>query len=324
MSDDLERRLQLERDRISQLEPHQLPLLTGAEQTRLSWARAVKGRADLPPVYLPFMDDVLKAGQAFPYAVLTPTFPGFLQRENEKLVFRLADQFWVVERVKNTLHSVCYRQADVHYVELGSILLDSWLKISGSVENTLVTSRLRFNTVSDRLFTPLVDWLRPTLASRDDWSLDAERGKFDYLMDLNFKFMNYARRSLMPGETVLCPMLQPEIRAQIVSLFGHSLYRTIALAHIHILTDVEWIIIRDDEHAPAGHAHSRYGGVWAYLPLSKIEAVTLTTRDRNLLAVSIQLPLGDQLTAIFAGSNRVEIDRFFDQLRQVAPHIRIM
>lgn len=324
MSDDLERRLQVERDRISQLESHQVPLMTGTEQARLSWARKVESRDELPPVYQGFMDTLLKSEPVFPYAVLTPTYAGFLHRETEKLVFCLNDYLWLIERHRNELIPRKYRLADIHSVELGVILLDGWLKFSGLMDGALVASRLRFNSVTDRLFMPFVERLRPSLTSRPDWNLDVERDKFDYLMNIDYKFMNYARRSLMPGETVLCPVLQPEIRARIVALFGHALYRTVSLAQIHILTDAEWIIIRDDEHAPASHDRSRYGGVWTYLPLSKIETVTVTARDRNLLDVSIRLPHDDQLTAIFAGSNRAEIDRFFDQLRQVAPHIKVV
>lgn len=323
MSDDLERRLQLERDRISQLESYQVPLLTGTEQTRLTWARAVEGRADLPAVYVSFMDDLLKADRPFPYAVLTPTYAGFLHRETEKLIFCLDDRLWLIERHRNELNPQAYRLADIHYVEFGAILLDGWLKFSGLIDGTLVTSRLRFNSVTDRLFTPFVERLRPAFTLRDDWSLDVERDKFDYLMDLNFKFMNYARRSLMPGETVLCPILQPEIRAQIVSLFGHALYRTVSLAQIHILTDAEWIIIRDDEHSPVSHGHIRHGGVWTYVSLAKIEAVTLSPRSDDVLTLSIQLPQADEITAVFETAKRLEIDQFLNQLRQVAPHVRL-
>ena len=118
MSDDLERRLQLERDRLGQLETRQLPVMTAGEQTRLSWARAIESRADLPQFYQGFMDELL-AGRAFPYAVLTPTFAGFTHRETERLIFSLERDLYVLERNKQQLKAVRYALADIHYVEIG-------------------------------------------------------------------------------------------------------------------------------------------------------------------------------------------------------------
>jgi hypothetical protein len=322
MSDDLERRLQLERDRLAQLETHQLPLLTGTEQTRLTWARAVESSADLPQFYQSYMDELL-AGRAFPYAVLTPTFPGFMHRENEHLIFSLDRHLYVLERHKQQLNVVRYVLADIHYVEVGAILLYGWLKLSGSADGQLVTSTLRFNVVTDRLFVPFVNQIRPAARPFAAGDLSAEQDKFDYLMSVNFKFMNYARRSLQPGERVIQPLLQPEIRAKLITVFGRSLYRTVALSHIHILTDTEWIIIRDDERSPGGNGRVRHGGVWDYVPLDRIRAVVLTPRHDGRLVLTIQLPHGDQIDSVFAASQRDKLTTFFDRLVQVAPQVTL-
>jgi hypothetical protein len=56
------------------------PVLSAAEQTRFSWARLIQSSDELPPAYRSFFE-ARPAGEAFPYAVLTPTFAGFLRRE---------------------------------------------------------------------------------------------------------------------------------------------------------------------------------------------------------------------------------------------------
>ena len=198
----------------------------------------------------------------------------------------------------------------------------SWLTISGLAEGRLARSTLRFNTVNDELFLPFINQIRPA-ARRAASELSAERSKFDYLLSVNYKFMNYARRSLVPGEHVIQPLLQPEIRAKLITLFGRSWYRTVSTSHIHILTDTEWIIIRDDEHSPIGSGRVRHGGVWNYVPLDRISAVALNPRPDGRLTLTIQLPHGDQLDSVFAASQRSELTTFFDQLVRAAPQVTI-
>ncbi len=322
MSDDLERRLQIERDRIAQLETSQLPMMTGGEQTRLSWARAIRSRADLPQFYHGFMDELL-AGRAFPYAVLTPTFAGFMRRELERLIFSLERDLYVLERSRQRLNTTRYALADIHYVELGAILLYGWLKISGPADGKLITSTLRFNVVNDQLLTPFIEQIRPAARRPDAVDLPTEQRKFDYLLNENFKFMNYARRSLLPGECVIQPLLQPEIRATLITLLGRSWSRTVATAHIHILTDTEWIIIRDDEHSPIGHGQVRYGGIWTYVPLDRITSVSLSTRHDERLTLTLHFSHDDRLDSVFAPSNREAVAAFLKQVASAAPGVLI-
>ena len=127
------------------------------------------------------------------------------------------------------------------------------------------------------------------------------------------KFMNYARRSIVPGEKVLYTILQPEIRARIVRLFGMSLFRTISTSHLVILTDRQLIIIKDEN--PGGWGDdSRYGGIWNYIPLDKIASVSLAEKGGNLLTLSIHLPQDDQIDTLFSVSNEQEVELFLNRL----------
>ncbi len=321
MSDDLERRLQIERDRLTQLELSQLPVMTAGEQTRLSWSRAIQTRADLPQFYQGYMDELL-AGRAFPYAVLLPRFLGLARRELEHLIFSLERDLYVLARDKHGLTTTRYALADVHYVEIGSILLHSWLTFSGLAAGKLTRSTLNFNAVNDHLLAPFIEQIRPVPQSATT-DLPTEQRKFDYLLNENYKFMNYARRSLLPGERVIQPLLQPEIRATLITLLGRSWSRTVAMAHIHILTDSEWIIIRDDEHAPMGSGRVRHGGIWTYVPLDRISGVSLSMRQDERLTLTLQLPHDDRFESVFAPTNREALAAFLKQVTLVAPGVSI-
>ena len=291
-----------------------LSRLTADELTRLSWAKAVESYDKVPEIYQDFIKTLLGDTSEFPYAVLTPTFEGFIRRDNEKLIFSLDSKIYILEKARDKLSSTCYPFEAISYVEVGAILLNSWIKIRGVASNGILTSStLKFNSVTDYLFTPILEKIR-TATDTGDTDQSSERAKFDYLVHLNFKFMNYARRSIVPGEKVLYTILQPEIRARIVRLFGMSLFRTISTSHLVILTDRQLIIIKDENPGRWGD-DSRYGGIWNYIPLGKIASVSLAEKGDDLLTLSIHLPQNDQIDSLFSVSNKQEVELFLNRLK---------
>jgi len=290
-----------------------LSRLTADELTRLSWAKVVESCNQVPEIYQGLLKTLLGDTSTFPYAVLTPTFEGFIWQESEKLVFSLGSKIYVLERARDKLTSTCYPFEAISYIEVGAILLNSWIKIRGVASNgTLTSCTLRFNSVTDYLFTPILEKIRTATHTVGDAEQSSERAKFDYLAHLNFKFMNYARRSLVPGEKVIHTVLQPEIRAKILTLFGRSLSRTTSTAHLGILTDRELIMIRDEKSAWQGDK-TRYGGVWNYIPVDKITSISLTPKNDDLLVLSMHLPQDDHLDSLFSVSNKQEVELFLNQ-----------
>jgi hypothetical protein len=300
-----------------------LSLLTAGEITKLSWARAIRSYDEVPEIYKGFFHALPDDTDTSPYAVLTPTFEGFLSRENEKLIYSLDNKIYVLEKVANNVVCTCYSLENINYVEIGSILLRAWVKIRGVASNgTLTSSTLKFNAVTKYLFTPFLDRIRPAANNPEGTDLEAELSKFDYLIRLNFKFMNYARSSIMPGEKVIHPLLQPEIRAKILTLLGRPFFRTISTAHLSILTDSELIIIRDENSKGWGKT-IRHGGIWNYIPLDRITSVSLTRKEDNLLTLSIHLPENDRLESLFTASNERELDLFLNKLEDLTSGITV-
>lgn len=295
------------------------PPLTAAQQTMGSWARAVRTAAELPEIY----QEYLAAGQVDigqePYLVLTPTYKGFLRRENEKLVFLAGDELHVVERTRGGLAPVSFPLQSIHYAEAGTILLHSWMTMRGVASSGQLTGvTCTFNAVTARLFTPFLTRIR-AVNPAPEVDLAQERAKFDALGKASYKFMNYGRSTILPGETVLAHVWQPELRKQLVALLGKTFYRRQAPAHLCILTDQELVMISEDPHDFDERAH--YGGIWTYVPRRQIVGADLVARGDALLALGVNLPAGDRLEGLFAAANRPAVEGLLRALRERAGRV---
>jgi hypothetical protein len=290
--------------------------LSAAEQTRASWARLIRSGDEVPPAYRGHI-----AGDPFPYAVLTPTYAGFMRRETERLVYCLADQLIILEKASGEPKRTVFALSDIQRVELGAILLKAWFTVQGRAngEDHLTTLTLRFNAVSDHLFTPFVDVIRGTSDNPIDFPRELELSKLDDFDLPSYKFRNYARRSARPGDRIIAAIGQNEMRRPVIRIGRWAYRRTTATAHVLLLTDHELIVIHDDPDSPPSSDGTRYGGVWHYLPLDKIERIAWRDKDAEVLAVTFDLPLGDRVESMFPAARRVEVERFLQQVGEWAP-----
>jgi hypothetical protein len=210
-------------------------------------------------------------------------------------------------------------------LEIGGVLLKAWIKIQGraDLEATLATVTLRYNAVTDWLFAPFVNRIRGAPADSGDVPHNLELSKLDDVALPSFKFRNYARRSILPGDRVIAVLAQPEMRRPVIRLGRWSYQRTIVMAHVLILTNRELIIIRDDPESPQAFDKTRYGGVWDYVPLTKIERIACQDRGADVLSVALELPLGDQAECLFAAARRAEVEQFLSQVIEWAPEARL-
>ena len=296
------------------------PMLSAAEQTRLSWARPVRSMDELPPAYRGFFEAQL-VGETFPYSVLTPTFAGFMRRETEKLVCCLDDHLIVLEKTTGAPKCTAFLLSDLNYLEVGGVLLKAWIKFQGCANNeqTLTTVTLRYNAVTDWLFAPFIERIRGAGADPNPVPRDVELSQLDDVELPSFKFRNYARHSILPGARVIAVLAQPEVWRPVIRLGRWSYRRTIVMAHVLILTDRELIIIRDDPDSQHAYDDTRYGGVWDYIRLEKIEQIVWRNRDAKVLSLALELPFGDRVESLFAADRRVEAERFLHQVLEWAP-----
>lgn len=289
--------------------------LTGARQTMMSWAKVIESYAAVPEVYQDYCKPLLEGGRPFPYMVLAPAISGNRHTATEKLLCEVDDVFYVWERVGSHIISTAYPLKTICALEVGSILLYSWLTVRGvTSEGAASYTVIPFNTATGRHLAPFIHKMRPAPTAVDETGWQAELAKFDYLVSASFKYMNYARESLVRGEKVIQTVWQPPIRQHRFTLFGRPFHRTIALAHLALLTDQEVILIGDDAQSTARGV--RYGGIWQYVPLRHIAAAALTQPADDRVTLSLTLACGGQrLDKVFAASSQPALEHFQDELK---------
>ncbi|MCJ7536638.1 MAG: hypothetical protein MUO57_14015 [Anaerolineales bacterium] len=323
MQSDIKKALKAPWDRIKTLNLEGIPLLTASEQTKGSWAKEIETIHRVPEIYKEFYDEFLDKSSDFPYSVITPTFNGFIHRENEKLICIQNNNIFILENVNNKLLRSCYAIGDINYVEFGTILLKAWIRITGLVDSGILSSStLRFNSVTEYMFYPFVNKIRSAANNPSRFGKNSELSKFDYLSEVNFKFMNYARNSVLPEENIIDHVFQPEIHSTLFTLFGKNFYRTISTTHIGILTDKELIIIQDTGGGRMNN-NKRFGGIKYYIPLKKLHSVSLTVIDDDLLELSMTMSADEHIETLYSVSKKPEVERLLKNLSDLIPGVKI-
>lgn len=289
--------------------------LNSEERTQRTWARVIESYYGIPEPYQKFFKPGFAAGKPLPYTVLTPPFETLGYRISEKLVCVWDHEIQILEKNGKGLIVHCYPLDGISYVEVSSMLLDSRIKISGITSAGNLTSTIaRFSTATDYLLAPVLNKLRLYKFRAEDKIQEQELEKFDPWLRRNFKFMNFARKSLLGGEKVLCAILQLEIKKGLFTVLGRTYYRTISPTQACILTDRELILIREEA---LENRHDRYGGIWDYIPLRNISSLSIDRKNGNLLVLSVQLATGESFNCLFQNSMESEADQLIAQFNQL-------
>jgi hypothetical protein len=299
-------------------------MLTPAEKSMLSWAKRVRSYADVPDAFRDFFQALPNVESDFPYTLLMPAYRvGFLRRTKPKLVCSLGDDLYVLEQDNDELICTCYPIAHISTIEVGQILLKAWVNLRGVTrEGRPASVAFEFNAVSLKLFDPILKQFRGHTEEAAGGDLEQERAKFSYLLNLNFKFMNYGRFTILPGERVTYTLLQPEIGQEAARRLGRVFFRSVSPAHLSILTDRELIFIRDGE-SRAWRYGIKYGSVWHYLPLNRITGVSLTKRADDNLWLSIHLAQNERVSALFASGNAHGVKLLINYLEAWCPGLEV-
>ena len=261
----------------------------------------------------------LIAGQpSVPYTVYLPACQAYHAELPARLVCCLGDNLTVFEAAGREVRRTCFPLADLHYIETGRVLLYSWLRIYGrTAEGAAAAAGLEFNTVTDYVVKPLIDWARSIEPGQRPASAPTERSDFDYLRGPNLKLANYARRSVAPGGPLVQQLYQPPIRVPLIGLFGLPLVHRRANAHILILTGRELIDIQDGAFKRFGR-NAMYGGVWEYILRERIISAALAETANDLLALTVHLTGDHHLEFLFEPPVRPQLDELLARLNPSA------
>ncbi len=295
----------------------ELSAMTGARQTMSSWARVIESPEAVPEAFRSAFYAAVGHEHPFPYTVLAPAIAAFRHRTTEKLLCATHDTIYAWERRGDHVTLAAYPTATISDVEMGEILLFSWITIGGLTQTGAVSATtIEFNTATSRHFTPFMAMLRPEPEGHEPSGRDAELAKFDYLAGESYKFRAYACASLLPGDQVRQVVWQPKIRVPLARFWKFTVNRTLALAHLAILTDKEFIVIQDDARSSENRG-IRYGGKWRYVALPHVSAAALSEQADEGVTLSLTLaPGGRRLDLLFAAARAREVAQLREALAQ--------
>ena len=285
--------------------------LSPYELTKSSWATRIKSHTEVPDVYKSFYKPFSADKSSFPYTVLTPSYENFIHKTTEKLIIDCCHDIYILERKGDSFDTQCYPVDGISYVEMRTALLASSFKLCGVTNQGIhASATLQFNSITDYLFTPILKRVRLVPVDSKNFDQSAELAKFDCLANVNFKFMNLAKHSLLEGEKVIHFVIQPEIQESLLTFLGKTYNRTISPTHISILTDQELILIREDA---VRRKEDRYGSIWDYIPLSKVKSLSVSEKASDLLGLAVQLPEGTSFELLFQASAKDELNQLLNQ-----------
>lgn len=263
--------------------------LTPDQQTRLSWAKKLASYQEVPNEFGYFFEPLEKANQPFPFSVLTPSYEGFLLHFQEKLVCIIEQQLFVLNKNKAAQEQLCFDFQGIHSLKFKKVLLDSSFTIGGiDRSGSAAKVDLHFNTVTEGLFWEIMRRVRQSSFSSTE---SYEKPLFEELQEQSFKFASYSRNCLIPGEKVVQLIWQPELTSNPLSLkippvIRDYFERIVFPSHVVLLTDQELILISEDEQEKR---REKYGAIWQFIPLRKINDLTVTVQENDLLTLNILL-----------------------------------
>jgi hypothetical protein len=285
---------------------------TGGRQTMSSWSRVIETTDAIPEAFRAVVTPQLQSLAEFPHMVLAPPLDKFLRRTAPKLVFESHETLHIFEQTSREVTHKSFPYRDLALVEVGVILLNSWIRLCGlSSEGKMEQAIIEYNTASERHYAPFVTKMRPRV--NENINPKIEQAKFDFLAQLDFKFMNYGRASLVPGEKVLQVIFEPEINETVWHFLGWKIQRAVSMAQLTILTDQELILIRDDERVKKIKG-KRYGGVWQYIPRNAIHSAVITPQNQDRYALTLQLASGDSIQSLYAAPNKEKLETLHQEL----------
>lgn len=284
------------------------------EQDQKTWAQVVRAHQDLPELYRQFFESHVSTRSAFPYAVLTPSYEKFGSTISGKLICIIDGTLYVLDENAKQLIEICYPIDEIHFVEVSSKLLEFRVTINGVTNLGIQTfSVFRCSTVTDHLFTPILERIRLRSASPSESILPVEIESFRHWSERNYKFMNLARHSMLPGETAIVALLQPEIHSGPFSYPVRRFRRVKSPTHACILAKNELILIREDL---LQNRKDKYGSIRTFIPLDKILSISLSTKAGNMLAVSIELINHECFECLFDTSLENEVEKLVAQTHE--------
>lgn len=157
---------------------------------------------------------------------------------------------------------------DLLWVELGTILLYSWVAWSWVDAGQAQQQRVYFNSVCENLFWDMVNAMRRTIIAQSGLPLPTGDRHYAAFEGLPFKFMNLIPlRLLLPGEQAQVVVHQPPIWGRRLGVFGYPRAPTTVI----VLSQEHLLVAQDD----LTNLRTPYGIIARYCPRNRLRRVEI-------------------------------------------------
>jgi hypothetical protein len=110
-------------------------------------------------------------------------------------------------------------------------------------------------------------------------------------------------------------IFQPEVQIPLVRVGGMTIFhRVLCYSQLLILTNHEFILIRDDSKSQHISTDTRYGGIWTYIPRRRIKETEIFPSGHGISKLRLRLPYDDYIEISFEQEKTQEIEKFFQRI----------
>lgn len=258
--------------------------------------------------YLGALDD-------FPYTVLLSE-----KHINPMMLCIIRNAVYVFEKSEAVRVHAIHRN-NLNYLEIGKELLHAWMHIN-LIDIPNVHLKIKFNITCEYMFEPIIHTIRnfhihESILRHEpaDISEQLNPENFKGLKSENYKLVNFAKGCILPGEKVLSYLYQPTVHAKTWGIIN----RIVLYPHISVLTNKEWIFIKDGSISSKSVCKVPYGGLWYYVPLYRITEVRVIALEDNTVKQQVVLSNGEMIEYIYHSSLKEQVTAFTVKITHALP-----
>jgi hypothetical protein len=265
------------------------------------FALRVTKAEDLPERLRPVYLEALKNG-CCRHAVYAPPHMMLPSRHHQPvsgyLLMNFDERLLVtIDRAEQPVERVSLPLADLICVEIGEVLLFSWMKLVFGCNETQ-SIKIPFNTVRADLFIFSLNLIRDAV----DVPLTEGGDLVPVIPELDFKFNNVLHGWLRRKEVLLGFAFQPEVLTRRFLVFERQVMPPL----LATLTDRQFLTITEEPPA-AWEKLGRFTQIYTYSPHLKIKSLAVETLDQTGGFAELHLTLANR-TARFSIRSRLSAE----------------
>ena len=277
-------------------------------KTMKAWAIKINTLNEVPEAFRDAIEASLESDSGFTQMVYAPQNKHTGKPACDTMMVSTPEEIHFFLKEATGVHKVSYMFSELQAVQLGTVLLQSWIRIFGHSDTDYQETTLYFDTVMEDMFVPVVESARLKATGLSPQGDPPKVGVLDRLMDESMKFLNYGKQSLLPGQQVKAMVYQPRAKGEKTTGETHE-----TAPHLTLLTNEELILIQETKQEAS--ATQKYSGIWTYIPLNQMTHTKLeASKQDGWETLTIKIKGQQPFVVLYEAANRQEIEALVTQL----------